>query len=375
MRNLFISVTGLLPAFLWCLSHAPATADSYGELYERSHPSVALVEVRTPEFEGSASAFAVARSSGTVLATNHHVVDGATGLQVTFPGRPAAPATVIAMEPECDLALIRIPEPDVPTLRLAQPETLSDGMEVVALGYPLTDLMIGTELKCSIVRGLSNLRENRIAGPLLQTDLALNHGNSGGPILRTSDGAVVGVVSFGIREAEGLNFGIRVESLRKLLARSGVVLPTATSNSAPPGISPGLGSRKRSLSLSALLLPLALATCLVVVILALRRRHGGQRHTRPLPLLSFVEAGGRRYPVRVGAIFGRSDEADVKLDHASISRHHAVLVQNPAQGLILQDTGSKNGIWTEGNRQASILVTPGTRVRIGEVEGIFMVGP
>ncbi|MDQ3206796.1 MAG: Do family serine endopeptidase [Pseudomonadota bacterium] len=130
---------------------------------------------------------------GYVL-TNHHVVDGADTVQVRLSDRREFKATVVGSDVQSDVALLKINVEDrLPSLRVANAEHTKAGQWVIAIGSPFG-------LEHSVTAGIVSAvgRSNPFAGqqyvPFIQTDVAINRGNSGGPLLNTS-GEVVGINS------------------------------------------------------------------------------------------------------------------------------------------------------------------------------------
>ncbi|MBK7470985.1 MAG: trypsin-like peptidase domain-containing protein [Betaproteobacteria bacterium] len=156
--------------------------------------------------------------NGTIL-TNLHVVAGAKRLTVTFYDGTESEATLVAAQPENDLAVIRakkIPD-DLPAATLGASNRLMPGDDVVAVGFPFG---IGPSVSAGVVSGLNRgFRSGdgkRKLGRLIQFDAAVNPGNSGGPLI-TMDGEVVGVVTAIFNPTEhrtfiGIGFAATIES-------------------------------------------------------------------------------------------------------------------------------------------------------------------
>jgi putative serine protease PepD len=172
---------------------APAPKDSSAQAVNAAAgPSVAAVRTST----GEGSGFLV-RDNRT-LVTNAHVVDGATSVTVRF-GSNGSPLNgrVTGRDPSSDLAVIQLldtPPKDAKPLRLADSDRLAVGQEVIAIGNPFG-------LAGSLTEGVISGVGRAISAPngfsienAIQTDAAINHGNSGGPLLDTA-GRVVGVNS------------------------------------------------------------------------------------------------------------------------------------------------------------------------------------
>ncbi|MDR1962738.1 MAG: trypsin-like peptidase domain-containing protein [Planctomycetaceae bacterium] len=151
---------------------------------------------------------AVARKQKYVLVlTNRHVVEGGIKYDICTNDHKKYNGTVVVFpkKKEIDLALLVIQDDGnnvVPSLPLGSYSSVTQGSEVVALGHP-------EGLEFSVTRGIvSALR----GGLYIQTDAAINHGNSGGPLI-TRTGHVVGINTFILRNkhAEGLGFAIRAD--------------------------------------------------------------------------------------------------------------------------------------------------------------------
>ncbi|KJL40604.1 S1C family serine protease [Microbacterium trichothecenolyticum] len=153
-------------------------------------PSVAAVSVRTRQGAGAGSA-SVITSEGHLL-TSAHVVEGAIGVEVAFPDGTVAAASVIGADPLSDLAVLRADVDTPPPLTMGDASKLGVGQLVVALGNPRG---FSGSVTAGIVSALGRslpTRSGRVIDEVIQTDAALNPGNSGGA-LADSAGRLVGV--------------------------------------------------------------------------------------------------------------------------------------------------------------------------------------
>ena len=131
-------------------------------------------------------------ADGYVL-TNHHVVDGADEVTVRLSDRREFKAKVVGSDAQSDVALLKIAATSLPTLRIGDSRQLRPGQWVVAIGSPFgLDHSVTAGIVSAV--GRSNPYANQQYVPFIQTDVAINRGNSGGPLLDTR-GQVVGINS------------------------------------------------------------------------------------------------------------------------------------------------------------------------------------
>ncbi|KHK99148.1 peptidase S1 [Microbacterium mangrovi] len=157
---------------------------------EQVLPSVAAVTVRTRQGGGAGSA-SVITADGDLL-TSAHVVDGAVGVELAFSDGTASAAHVVGADPLSDLAVLRADGPTPPPVVLGDAARLRVGQLVVALGNPLG---LSGSVTAGIVSGLGRslpTRSGRVIDEVIQTDAALNPGNSGG-VLSDGSSRMVGV--------------------------------------------------------------------------------------------------------------------------------------------------------------------------------------
>jgi S1-C subfamily serine protease len=146
--------------------------------------------------------------------TNAHVVDGAAEVEVTFAEEGAAyRAPVLGTDAATDLALVRVLGPSLPAAELGDSDALRVGQLVIAIGDPLgLQSTVTTGVVSALGRSM-RAKDGRIIENVIQTDAALNPGNSGGPLVDTH-GKVVGVNTAISAMAQGIAFAIPAATAR-----------------------------------------------------------------------------------------------------------------------------------------------------------------
>lgn len=168
------------------------------------------------EVRGSGSGFIVA-PDGKIL-TNAHVVDGAETVTVRLSDNTEYQARVIGKDKQTDIALLKIDARNLPVVKLGNSDQLSVGEWVLAIGSPFGLDYSATQ---GIVSALSRRLPNETYVPFIQTDAAVNPGNSGGPLFNTR-GEVVGVNSqiySNTGSYAGLSFAIPINTVRNVVAQ------------------------------------------------------------------------------------------------------------------------------------------------------------
>jgi S1-C subfamily serine protease len=164
-----------------------------------------------PEVDGSGSGFIVTPDG--YIVTNSHVVEGADNIEVSLADGTTFTAELAGEDPATDIALVRVSGTGLPMVSLGDSDKLKVGQLAIAVGNPfgfqstVTAGVIG-----ALGRSLRS-RTGRLIENVIQTDAALNPGNSGGPLL-DSGAAVIGINTAIIQYAQGICFAIPVNTMR-----------------------------------------------------------------------------------------------------------------------------------------------------------------
>ncbi len=162
-----------------------------------------------PDRQGAGSGFVI-EEDGYIM-TNHHVVEGADQIIVRLADRREFEAELVGSDPLSDIALLKIDAEDLPTLKLGHSDALRPGEWVVAIGSPFN---FEQSVTAGIVSAKGRSTNQQQYVPFIQTDVAINRGNSGGPLLNM-DGEVVGINSWILSSGGGymgLSFSIPIET-------------------------------------------------------------------------------------------------------------------------------------------------------------------
>src|SRR5438105_895802 len=156
-------------------------------------------------------------STDGIIVTNNHVVEGASRVSVIFPDGSQVGAKLIGVDPDSDLAVLRVDSKNLVPAPIGTSADLMIGETVVAVGNPFgLSGSVTTGVVSALGRSVPSKEEGRTFTDFIQTDASINPGNSGGPLLNI-EGKVVGINTAIYANAQGIGFAIPVDRARKVI--------------------------------------------------------------------------------------------------------------------------------------------------------------
>jgi serine protease Do len=156
-------------------------------------------------------------SNDGIVVTNNHVVEGASSISVNFNDGSKLPAKLIGVDPDSDVAVLRVDARNLATAAVGTSSDLMIGESVIAVGNPFgLSGSVTTGVVSALGRSVPSKEQGRTFTDFIQTDASINPGNSGGPLLNI-EGKVIGINTAIYANAQGIGFAIPVDRARKVV--------------------------------------------------------------------------------------------------------------------------------------------------------------
>jgi serine protease Do len=156
-------------------------------------------------------------SSEGIIVTNNHVVEGASRITVNFSDGTQLAAKLIGVDPDSDVAVLRVDAKNLLTAPIGTSSDLQIGETVIAVGNPFgLSGTVTTGVVSALGRSVPSKEAGRTFTDFIQTDASINPGNSGGPLLNI-EGRVVGINTMIFANAQGIGFAIPVDRAKKVI--------------------------------------------------------------------------------------------------------------------------------------------------------------
>ena len=189
---------------------------NYQQIYKKCAPSI--VSIYSEVGGGSSSGTGIIISESGYIVTNQHVVSAAKSITITLENGKNHFATVVGEDDQTDIAVLKISTQGLTSAEFSDSQNVEVGDAVVAIGNPLNQTLTMTNGIISAVN--RNISYNGTMMTLLQTNAALNSGNSGGPLINTY-GQIVGVTNMKMTSSyssiEGIGFAIPISTVKVIV--------------------------------------------------------------------------------------------------------------------------------------------------------------
>ena len=344
------------------------------------------------------------------LITNNHVVEGSRGRFILKNNYDEyKDVTLVKTYPKHDIAILKINNYNKKTfLKLQKPSTIKKGLNVYPLGFPggadmLEGLSFNATLSAGIISKIDIATEGKFPKnyKFIQIDAAINHGNSGGPLL-SKTGTVLGINTLGRNNTQGIFWAIHVEELIKILDKNNIKYTIDDGN---------IGEVNRMKNIWIILAVFGALVIGILIYISKKKhtvtaevdereisrlvkekilKHGGSSKSVQEPKgdkenrtssmnISLIPRSKNLQEInntsKKELIVGRSKNSDVSIDNAEVSKEHVRLL---LKGDVVEvtDLGSTNGTYIDGKKleaNKKYILTKGQSLVIGSEEVVYKI--
>ena len=233
-----VSIMAIATAYFYSSFGKTAGIEQFNDLYlgsnqssfaiavRKSAPSVVSIQTTKSERSQQSLGSGVIIDKNGYILTNNHVIEGTQEIIVKLADGRRTEATVIGADPETDLAVLKIQQSNLPTVNLGISSKLQVGDVVLAIGNPLglnTSVTQGIVSAIGSLQNISNASQEfgELLDTIIQTDAAINLGNSGGALIDAS-GNVIGISTAIVSNVTGVNgigFAIPIDTAKDIMAQ------------------------------------------------------------------------------------------------------------------------------------------------------------
>ena len=224
MRIRFLALAALFFVVSACAPRYPD--DRFVALVHRVQPSVVLLSMKVPSDDKKSKDPVDEFATGSVIASGNwgsdvltvaHAVDGAWNIHATVSNKRKIAASVVAIDKDLDIALLRTPERSLPILRLGTSAKLENelGRDVGLLGYPIPDEFQDEEL--GLATSLATGRLSSVRKGALEVTVPIVPGESGAPLFVIDSGEVVGIAESRFDDERSIGFALPIDDAKRFL--------------------------------------------------------------------------------------------------------------------------------------------------------------
>jgi S1-C subfamily serine protease len=223
MYQLFIKITKLTIASLLFIYSPIIATEDISKIIEEINPAVVNIYVSDKGLKTSAGTGFFINPNGYII-TNKHIIEKAKTIKIKiYKQKEEFNAKIIDLDKNYDIALLKIDIYNIPIVKIGNSDSIKTGEEVIAIGNPFG-------LQNTVSKGIisSDKREDK-GLTFIQTNIDLNPGNSGGPLINLK-GEVIGINTSIIKDSKGIGFAVPINAIANLIEKNKIGVNIVLSN-------------------------------------------------------------------------------------------------------------------------------------------------